>query len=59
MADLSEIQPRMLMGSGPSDVAPSVLEAMGLTTIGPDNIAGFTPEGIPVEAFSHLVRPLL
>ena len=34
MASLSELQPRTLMGPGPSDVPASVLEAMARTTIG-------------------------
>jgi len=34
MADLHEIKPRLLMGPGPSDVNPRVLEAMALPTIG-------------------------
>jgi len=34
MANLAEIQPRMLMGPGPSDVHPRVLEAMARPTIG-------------------------
>jgi len=34
MADLAKIQPRMLMGPGPSDVHPRVLEAMARPTIG-------------------------
>lgn len=34
MADLSQIKPRMLMGPGPSDVNPRVLEAMARPTIG-------------------------
>ncbi|HUW84485.1 MAG TPA: alanine--glyoxylate aminotransferase family protein [Phycisphaerae bacterium] len=34
MIDLAEIQPRMLMGPGPSDVNPTVLEAMSRPTIG-------------------------
>lgn len=52
MTDLSKIQARTLMGPGPSDVPASALEAMGRMTLGPNNIA----QGIPVEAFSHLVR---
>jgi alanine-glyoxylate transaminase/serine-glyoxylate transaminase/serine-pyruvate transaminase len=34
MADLATIQPRRLMGPGPSDVNPRVLEAMAQPTIG-------------------------
>lgn len=34
MMDLSKIKPRMLMGPGPSDVNPRVLEAMARPTIG-------------------------
>ena len=34
MINLSKIKPRLLMGPGPSDVNPSVLEAMGRATIG-------------------------
>ncbi len=34
MTDLSKIKPRMLMGPGPSDVHPRVLEAMARPTIG-------------------------
>ncbi|UCC69841.1 MAG: alanine--glyoxylate aminotransferase family protein, partial [Armatimonadota bacterium] len=34
MVKLSEIKPRMLMGPGPSDVNPRVLEAMARPTIG-------------------------
>ena len=34
MTNLSEIKPRLLMGPGPSDVSPRVLEAMGRATIG-------------------------
>mgnify|MGYP001063141333 CR=1 FL=1 len=34
MVNLAEIQPRMLMGPGPSDVNPRVLEAMSRPTIG-------------------------
>ena len=34
MVKVSDIRPRMLMGPGPSDVNPRVLEAMGCATIG-------------------------
>ena len=34
MINLGEIKPRLLMGPGPSDVNPRVLEAMGRATIG-------------------------
>ena len=34
MADTKDIQPRMLMGPGPSDVHPRVLEAMARPTVG-------------------------
>ncbi|MHC4789604.1 MAG: pyridoxal-phosphate-dependent aminotransferase family protein [Planctomycetota bacterium] len=34
MADTKDIQPRMLMGPGPSDVSPRVLEALGRPCIG-------------------------
>ncbi len=34
MANVKDIQPRMLMGPGPSDVNPRVLEAMAHATIG-------------------------
>ena len=34
MMNLAEIKPRMLMGPGPSDVNPRVLEAMSRPTIG-------------------------
>ena len=34
MANLADIRPRLLMGPGPSDVSPRVLEAMARPTIG-------------------------
>ena len=34
MVDTRDIEPRMLMGPGPSDVNPRVLEAMGRTCVG-------------------------
>jgi len=34
MADVVSVRPRMLMGPGPSDVHPRVLEAMSRTTVG-------------------------
>jgi alanine-glyoxylate transaminase/serine-glyoxylate transaminase/serine-pyruvate transaminase len=34
MRDLKDLRPRMLMGPGPSDVSPRVLEAMARPTIG-------------------------
>jgi alanine-glyoxylate transaminase/serine-glyoxylate transaminase/serine-pyruvate transaminase len=34
MADVRNVQPRMLMGPGPSDVHPRVLEAMAQATVG-------------------------
>ena len=34
MADTKDIEPRMLMGPGPSDVNPRVLRAMARPTIG-------------------------
>ena len=34
MANVKDIKPRMLMGPGPSDVHPRVLEAMACPTVG-------------------------